>query len=187
MNKVQSAISQVLTTTAVGVGLAKGYQEQQEKKQREILKEKEIASREAEKNAKAEEKEKEAKAKEEEAKAKEKAKADALQQKQDEEAIDVAKRVALKRLNVPDNQAEALLLAEKMGTLNPRTRVRDEKGKVLFHAGTMARRMADMSLAGATYNKATTDASYRQRILSMGKTQKERVKNVLIAEKGGKV
>ena len=151
MNKVQSAISQLLATTGVGVSLVKGYQ-------------KELANTQEQENI-----------------------AKAQEEHKTSEAMDVAKRVAMTRLGIGEKSQEAYLLAEKMGTLNPRIRMRGEKGNLMFTAGTTARRMADMSLAGETYSKALVDASYRERLLSMGKNTQERVKNTIIAEKGGRI
>ena len=177
MSKVQSAISYLITSVGAGIGLVKGIKKSQEKEKALLEKEQAIATREAEKTARIEAKEKEQEAKQ---LAKEKG--------QEEDALEVAKRVALTRLNVGKESQEAYLLAEKMGTLKPRIRMRGQQNELLpFTAGTTARRMADINLAGATYSKALTDASYRQQLLSMGKTNVQRAKNVLIAEKGGKV
>lgn len=180
MSKVQSAISSLLTTASVGIGIAKGYQETKKKEALAIEKEQATKSAQAEKEAKIAEKEKLKTQVEQEKK-------QAVERKEYAEDIETAKRVALTRLGASPESQEAYLLAERMGTLNPRIRMRGEGGKLLFTAGTTARRMANMSLAGATYNRALTDESYRQRMRSMGKNVKERVKNILIAEKGGRV
>lgn len=170
MNKVQSAISQVLSGIGVGVAINKTFQKQQAQEKLAVEKKQAEEMKTAEQKAKEEQKSKD------------------IEKKQYDEAMDVAKRVALKRLGVSEESAEAYLQAEKFGSLNPRVRMRGKDNALLsFTAGTTARRMADLSLAGATYSKALTDASYRQKILSLGKTTKERTKNVLIAEKGGRV
>ena len=168
MSKIQGAISQLLTSAKYGIGVVKGIQKTQEQEKLELAKQTEIERREAEKTAKIEASKK------------------AQEQKEFDEATEVAKRVAMKRLGVSDESIERYIQSERLGTLNPRLRMRGDKGLLSFTQGTTARRMADMSLAGATYNKALTDTSYRQRLLAMGKNTKERVKNVLIAEKGAK-
>jgi uncharacterized membrane protein YqiK len=189
MNKVQQAVSQLLTTAQVGVGIAKGYQTAKEKEARELEREQAIATEKAEKEAKIEAKEKE-KAQKEEAKTQaqaQKEKAIAEKKRGEEDALikESVMRASLEKSGVRAEDIEKFIQREKLGALNPRSPMRNAKGKTLFTEGTTMRRIANMSLAGATLDKYQTDESLRQRLLSLGRSPKGIAKNLLTAETGG--
>lgn len=178
MNKVQQAVSQLLTTAQVGVGIAKGYQTTKEKEAKELEREQAIATEKAEKEAKIEVKEKEKAQKEQAIAEKKRGEEDAL-------IKESVMRASLEKSGVRAEDIEKFIQREKLGALNPRSPMRNAKGKTLFTEGTTMRRIANMSLAGATLDKYQTDEALRQRLLSLGRSPKGIAKNLLTAETGG--
>lgn len=114
-------------------------------------------------------------------KAAEKAEKQAKKAKKDE-AIQIAQEVDLQRLGVSPKDARAFSMASKLGGGKVGAgQLHDLKGNVVATYSEAAEILADKSLKDTLTSQAKTSSRYRERLMSLGHSYDERVKNALMA------
>lgn len=162
MGPIQTAINQLIGTTAAAVGAGKKFVENERQ-----------ASAEADKAAAAE-------------RAAEKEKKEQLAAEK-KEASAVATEADLMSLGASKIEAKAYRLAQERGLANPKRVVYDEKGEAIATYEEMAQLLADQSLSGTLSSRLKGKQAVKtRRQLLEGKTHEERVENAFLSIGGGK-
>ena len=158
---VQASISNLATLTAGAIGVGKKLAI--DKKQAEIAKSK-VAEQQADK-ARAEK---------------------VAKEKKKQEALDIATEVDVQRFGVRPEDARAYALQSRLtgGKMGSGT-LKDLKGNLVATYSEMAEILADKSLKDTLTSQARASSRYRERLMGLGHSYDERVKNALIAS-GGK-
>lgn len=184
MGPIQTAINQLIGTTAAAVGAGKRFVENEKQARIKADKEAAEAQRKEEEAAAAEQQE----ADEAAAKAAQEKKAAAEQLAADKkEAAAVATEADLMNLGASAIEAKAYRLAQERGLANPKRIMYDEKGNAIATYEEMAQLLADQSLSGSLTSKLKgKEAVKTRRQLLEGKTHKERVENAFLSIGGGK-
>lgn len=103
------------------------------------------------------------------------------------EANAVATEADLRNFGASEVAAKAYRLAQERGTASPERIIFDEKGKALATYKEMAEILADQSLFDTfTSRLRSKNRVEERRKLLEGKTHKERVENAVLSVKGGK-